>query len=196
MTLLEVTVVMLIVALLAAVAAPKFSDTMRASQVRAAAIKIASDIDYVRQVAINEGRSTEIYFDESDDRYFCTDIDVADRIGKLLNVPLKDVFDPSLELSAEIDNEKAILFDIEGTPRNSTSAMVSGVITVSSANVPSYYVIIAAGTGFTSIVVEDTVDGNTGATEETADADPETSGLPETPETGPSPAEVEGGMAI
>jgi len=159
MTLIEVTIVMLIIGILAAIAAPRFSSAMRAAQVRSAAIHTASHVEFVRQSAINGNRSTSLTYDEANSSYQSAEVDFADRIGQLISVDLRQQYDTSIQLQANFDNANTISFDVEGVPIVRNTAMQNGFIEISASGVPSYYVIIAAGTGYVSVLSE--ADANT-----------------------------------
>ena len=85
-SLTELTIVVLILGILAAVAAPRFSDSVRGSRLRAAANQIAGHVEYIRRVAINEARSASIAVNETDDRYWSTNVDFPDRLGHSIHV--------------------------------------------------------------------------------------------------------------
>lgn len=152
MTLLEVTIVLLVVGLLSAVAAPKFAATVRGSQVRAAAIQLGGHVTYLRRVAISEGRNSTLTISEANDLYSSADVDFPERIGAKILVRLKETFDSSLELTADFDGAKFMTFDLEGVPHVGITPMVSGMIKISSPGVESYYIVIAPGTGYVSVV--------------------------------------------
>ncbi|NNE00248.1 MAG: prepilin-type N-terminal cleavage/methylation domain-containing protein [Pirellulaceae bacterium] len=152
MTLLEVTIVMLILALLASVAVPRFSDTMRATQVRAAAIQVAAHIDYVRRIAINQSHLTVFLCNEERDQYGSPNVDFPNRIGTRLLVNVQETFDPSLQLVADFDGTDGVWFDIEGVPRVGAALMQDGSVTITAPGSMTYHVMVAAGTGKTTIM--------------------------------------------
>lgn len=165
MTLLEVTIVLLVVGLLSAVAAPKFSAAVRGSQVRAAAIQLGGHVSYLRRVAINEGRNSTLAISEANDLYSSADVDFPERIGTKILVRLKEAFDSSLELTADFDGAKFMTFDLEGVPHVGITPMISGTIKISSPGVESYHIVIAAGTGYVTVVSDSQIfpDSNTQA---------------------------------
>ena len=164
MTLIEVTIVMLIIGILAAIAAPRFSSAMRSAQVRSAAIHTASHVEFVRQSAINGNRSTSLTYDAANVSYQSAEVDFADRIGQLITVDLNDEFDASIELKANFDNTDTISFDVEGVPIVGNATMQNGFIEISASGVLPYYVIIAAGTGYVSVHSASDLVGNSGGT--------------------------------
>ena len=104
LSLIELTIVILILGILAAVATPRLADSVRGSRLRAAANQIASHVDYIRRVAINEGRTTTLQVGSGTDRYRSTDVEFPDQVGQLILVPVKRVFDSTFELSADFDS--------------------------------------------------------------------------------------------
>lgn len=162
MSLVEVTVVILLVGLLAAVAAPRFGDAVRLMRLEAAARQLASHVDYVRSVAINEGRTTELACSNTLHTYGSPDVDSPTMTGELLNVSVQQDFDPTFTLTADFDAATTLQFDFEGVPHVGASAMTQGTIVIRSGT-DSFSVSIAAGTGATS--VQRVIDGDDGPSE-------------------------------
>ncbi|MGB7346805.1 MAG: GspH/FimT family pseudopilin [Pirellulaceae bacterium] len=155
-TLLELAIVLLVIGLMAAVAAPRFGQAMRGVQSRAVAIQIAAHLNYVRRTAINQGQTTTLTFAATGSGYTSTDVTFPDRVEEKLRVNLREMFDPSVSAIADFDSAtqidaSTITFDPEGVPHVGTSAMHGGMITVSSPGAPSQYLVIAAGTGTVTI---------------------------------------------
>ncbi len=155
---LEVTVVIMIIGLLAAVAVPRFSRAARMRDVRNATIQTAGYVDYIRDLAINQGRTVRFSVDANADVFSSPDAEFPDRAGVLISVDLQERFDPSIELTASFDGATTMGFDLEGNPMVSGSAMSSGVITILSFG-EGYQILIEAGQGTTSIVPFDFDDG-------------------------------------
>ncbi|MEL6105743.1 MAG: hypothetical protein AAFU85_06900 [Planctomycetota bacterium] len=154
-TFLEITLVVLFIGILAAVGAPYFATATRVQNTRNAAIQLADYIGYVRRVAINEGRSTSIVIDPATDTFSSPDVDFPDQIGNRISVPIKANHDPGLELSASFDSSLTLQFDLEGSPFANGTALVSGWVTIRSADA-SQRIVIDAGTGTTTFT-NDTV---------------------------------------
>lgn len=165
LSLIELTIVILILGILAAVASPKLADSVRGSRLRAAANQIASHVDYIRRVAINEGRTTTLRVIAGTDRYLSTDVEFPEQVGQLILVPVQREFDSSFELSADFDSYHQMTFDFEGVPRVASGAMQSGVITIEYDD-QAFDIVIAPGLGTTSVVRRGAViDGTPGATQ-------------------------------
>lgn len=149
-TFLELTIVVLIVGLLTAIGAPRFSRSLRTRNVRNAAIQLAAYVDYVRQTAINEGRSASLSVSTSEDRFTSPDVDFPDQVGVPISVPLKEMFDVSIELNASFDSGRALTFDLEGMPTVAGAPLINGVIQIRSPEI-GYRIRINSGTGMVTI---------------------------------------------
>lgn len=150
MSMIELTIVILIVGITAAVAAPRLADTVRAMRLRAAANQLAAHIDYVRSIALNEARTTTLVFDNSLDHYLCDDVFLPDRPGQSISVAVREVHDPSFDLTADFDSRSELSFDFEGVPTVNSTPMASGTVILGYGN-EQYQVAIAAGTGQTTV---------------------------------------------
>jgi type II secretory pathway pseudopilin PulG len=150
MSLIEVTLVIFLIGVLAAVAAPRFASSVRVMRLEAAARQLAAHIDYIRSVAINEGRTAELVCDNILHSYGSTSVDSPELTGELLNVSVQQDFDPTFTLTADFDATTTLSFDFEGVPRVGATAMTQGTIELGSGS-DKFYVTIATGTGATSV---------------------------------------------
>ncbi len=149
-SLFEITIVMLVLGILAAVAAPRFSDSFQSSMLVAAANQIAGHVDYVRRVAVNEGKATSFHCDSSTDRYWSGEVAFPHLPGELLDVDIKAVHHPTFELTADFDGQSSLAFDFDGIPHVGSTPLQDGVITISCRG-RSLDIHIAAGTGDTTV---------------------------------------------
>jgi type II secretory pathway pseudopilin PulG len=150
MSLFELTIVILVMGLLAAVTAPRLADSLRSAKLESAARKLVSHVDYIRAVAVNEGRTTTLVCNNTDQSYACENVDFPDRFGVPINVSLGEEYDPTMMLDADFDSGTSLSFDLEGTPRVGASPLRDGRIVIRSGN-ESYTVVVAAGSGETSL---------------------------------------------
>ena len=132
MNLLEITIVLLMIGVMAAVATPRFTQSVRVNRLRAAATELSATIDYVRHVAMNEGRTTALVFNASADSIFSTDTMAPGQIGSFISIDLHADFDDSIELTADFDSHATLSFDLEGVPIAGGSGMQAGTITLTS----------------------------------------------------------------
>ena len=160
LSLIELTIVILVLGLVSAIAAPRLGDCVRGSRLRAAAIQMAGHIDYIRRVAINEGRSTTFSVLASGNGYWSNDVDFPERIGTRLHMNVIQTFDSTIRVSADFDSQTTLTFDFEGTPRVAGAVMQNGRASIGYGD--QYYdIFISPGSGTTtlskrSIVVEGT----------------------------------------
>ncbi|WP_372898099.1 Tfp pilus assembly protein FimT/FimU [Stieleria sp.] len=157
MTFVELTVVVTIMGLLAVLGVPRFARALHARNARHAAIQLASYVDYVRNTAINEGRSTTLSVDATGDRFWSPDVEFPDQAGVPLSVLIKDRFDASLEIKASFDSATSVSFDLEGTPNVGGTPLSNGVITIGTRAI-AYEIHIAVGPGSATITEVDDSD--------------------------------------
>jgi prepilin-type N-terminal cleavage/methylation domain-containing protein len=87
-TIIELTVVMLIMGILAAVAAPRYSDALASYRVNAAANRVAADLRMVRQYARKSSVVQTLQFDATADAYTAAAMPDLDRPGDPYGVDL------------------------------------------------------------------------------------------------------------
>lgn len=150
MSLIEITIVILLIGLVAAIVSPRLSDHYRMVKLRSAARQLASHIDYVRNSAMNRGRDLTLVFDNVEHSYRCESLDLPARLGTLLSVRLPKDYDSSFTLDANIDSQSSLTFDFEGFPLASGTMMSSGVVIIASGS-DRFAVTIAAGSGETEV---------------------------------------------
>ena len=172
MSLIEVTLVIFVIGVLAAVAAPRFSQSLRVMKLESAARQLAAHINYVRRVAINESRTTELVCDNSLHTYRSISVDSPERTGEPLQVSMPRDFDPTITLTANFDAGTTLLFDFEGVPHVGVSPLSQGTIEIGSGD-ERFVVTIAPGTAATSVARIS--DGGSGGSSggENQDAGPE-----------------------
>ena len=146
MSLLEVTIVILILGLLSAVAAPRFSATLHSMELQAATQQLVAHLRYARQVAMNQGRTTTIQFDTVAATYSSDSVDAPHLRGTKLFVDLGTEFDGALSLTADFDSSTALSFNFEGVPYVGDTPMVLGQILLSSGDA-QHEIEITPGTG-------------------------------------------------
>jgi prepilin-type N-terminal cleavage/methylation domain-containing protein len=123
-TLIEIIMVVVILGIVAFMAIPMVSNAADI-QVRAAANRIAADIDYAKSMAITHQRSYSVVFDLANESY---DIRVEPAgSGDVIDHPVNPGafvvdFSTDANLSRVSDTSKAITFDYLGSPYHGTSA--------------------------------------------------------------------------
>lgn len=178
MSLFELTIVMFVMGLLAAVTAPMFSDSLRAAELESAARTLAAHVQYIRSVAINEGRTTTLVCDPNTHTYSCQSVDFPDRFGVPIRVELRQEYDPTIVLEANFDSETSLSFDLEGTPRVGSAPLRSGTIVLRSGE-DQYTIEVAAGSGaimLTHVAISGS--GSSGYAVDFGEFDPDDFGMP------------------
>lgn len=141
-TLVEIIIVVVILGIAALMAIPMLSSAADI-QVRAAANRIAADLDYAKGLAITHQRAYSVVFDVSGESY-----EIQDNIGNPVKNPVRPSDDFVVDFSADgrlsqvdivtadfdSDSDDAITFDYLGSPykgkNTSTPLMNSGQITL------------------------------------------------------------------
>ena len=150
LSLIELVAVILILGIVTAVAGPRLGDSLHQSRLRAAANQTASHVDYVRRVAITEGRAKSLQVNALTADYRSDEVDFPDQVGTRILVPVKKVYDPAIEIAADFDSHSELWFDWEGVPRVGAAAMQSGTISIGFGD-SVYDIVIAPGLGTTTV---------------------------------------------
>ncbi len=69
-TLLELTIVIIIVGILSYAVVANFTDSHESLQLNAITLKLASDVRFARDLALTEGRGTRVYIDLTNNQYY------------------------------------------------------------------------------------------------------------------------------
>ncbi|MFK8112761.1 MAG: GspH/FimT family pseudopilin [Rubripirellula sp.] len=148
-SLIELTIVMLMIGLIAAITMPRFNAQIRVVRLEAAARQLATHIDLIRTTAVNEARTTTLAC--APNQYSSPDVDFAERIGTPISVQVQQTYDSSIALIADFNSLAQLTFDFEGIPHAGGSPLTSaGMISVTSGN-EQFVVSIAVGTGRVSV---------------------------------------------
>jgi prepilin-type N-terminal cleavage/methylation domain-containing protein len=162
-TLVEIIIVVVILSIAALIAVPMVSNAADI-QVRAAANKIAADIDYVKSMAITHQKRYYIIFFEADESY-----EIRDSSNVVIDHPVNPgpfAVDFSTDgnlnrvniASADFDSGSSVsnvlMFDYLGSPYSGTSlSLVTGQITLQDKQTGNFklYVKIEPVTGYVTI---------------------------------------------
>lgn len=143
-TLVELVITVLICAILASVAGPKYLNAYHRYRVDAAAQRIKADVEFARQQAVTRSQSHTVRFDPATETYALLGIADMDRPGSTATVDLSDT-PYGINLSAATFGGSAdLVFDYHGLPAS------GGTITVQSSG-NTRTVTINADTGKASV---------------------------------------------
>lgn len=134
LTLVEVTVTMLILGILAAVASPAFAAALNHYRVEAAAARLAADLNYARRTAINTSTSYELQVTLSPPAYQFAGLPDPAHPHQNYAVNLSAVASGVRIVSCSFDGETGFTFNLYGLPLvgQSLLPLTSGVIVIGS----------------------------------------------------------------
>ncbi|MEQ9406110.1 MAG: prepilin-type N-terminal cleavage/methylation domain-containing protein [Fuerstiella sp.] len=135
-TIVEMLVVVLIIGVLASVAVPRLAEATHQQRVRAAALRIAAELNLARYTAKTRGRHQEVQFSVNRNRYDLPDMPHPDTPGAEYRVKLGEGMYPVTLVAADFSSgdgsEASIRFDMYGRPSAGSQPLVSGLVTVRS----------------------------------------------------------------
>jgi len=123
-TLVEVVIVVLIVAIIAAVGMPAVGDSFDQMKLRAAAKTLMADLNYVRNLAIADGREHGLVFSSTGYTAFLKTPPAGEEKARVdvIEHPIShrpwkvSLSERSIALSADFDGGGSVTFDSSGTP--------------------------------------------------------------------------------
>ncbi len=125
-TLVELVITVLIMGILAAVAAPKFADTLHRTRVESAAKRIKVDLGLARQNAISRSSTQTVQFTPATDDYTLPGMADLDHSSQTYSVDLAAAPYNAVLVSATLGGDSDVQFDQYGQPDS------GGTITVES----------------------------------------------------------------
>ena len=124
-TLIELIIVMLIVAIMAATAAPKYSQSLTNFRLKAIAQRVAADIRQARRLAQTNSAPQAIVFDVATNSYSLVGITSLDRRNQAYRFYLASTEYECVLVSANFNGTATLSFDVYGRPLNAGSLVVS-----------------------------------------------------------------------
>lgn len=150
MTLVDLVITVLIVGILAAVAAPRFTDAAARLNAESVARRIAGDLNYARRIARQTSRTVSITFRATPPGYDMTGVEHPAHAAQSYSVNIADI-DGSVRLSSyNFDGGAKVSFNNYGRPLVGSLALVAGTVVVRSGS-HSVNVTIDPSTGEASI---------------------------------------------
>lgn len=149
-TLIDLTICVMVMGILAAVAAPRFASALAKLQCEAVAKRIAGDLNYARRSAMQTSRLATVVFRMSPPGYDMVGVEAPNFPGQNYAVNLIDI-DANVNLSAvSFDGSMAISFNNYGRPLVAGLPLVNNQVTVAS-GAHAFQVIVDAGSGEASV---------------------------------------------
>jgi len=124
-TLIELTIVLLIVSIMAAVAAPKYKESLASFRLKAVAQRVAGDIRQARRLAQANSAPQAIVFDVATNSYSLTGIIDKDRHTRTYQFSLASTEYQCELVSANFNNTTTLSFNVYGRPLYTGSVVMS-----------------------------------------------------------------------
>ena len=136
-TLVEVIVIVVILAIAALIAVPVFTGASQ-TQLKAAADKLAADMEYAKSMAVTMQKNYKVTFDLNQESYSLRDdLDsvIPDPIRKgssyIVTYPQESRLDGVTVISADFNGTTTVQFDYTGTPLDAAgNAIATGSVTI------------------------------------------------------------------
>jgi prepilin-type N-terminal cleavage/methylation domain-containing protein len=124
-TLAELTIVTLIIAIMAAVAVPRYGNASQRFQADAAARRIKADLEYLRQQARRSSATKAVTFDLVHHKYTMSGVADLDHSGRVFEVRLTRFPFEARITAAACGGDAVLSFDGFGVPDSSATISVS-----------------------------------------------------------------------
>jgi prepilin-type N-terminal cleavage/methylation domain-containing protein len=123
-TLIELTIVVLIIGILTAAAVPRFADTLSYHRAEAAASRIEADLKLARQRAIASSSSQAIVFANSGDKYTLSGLEDLDHPSLRYEVILSEAPYHASIRSVDFASATQMTFDGYGVPNSGGTIVI------------------------------------------------------------------------
>lgn len=144
-TLIELTIVILIMGIMTATVAPKYIDSTARFRGKSAAKRIQADLMYARQVAMNQGVSQEVNFSLPSNTYSMPTVPDPNGSATSYSVDLSSTAYPATIVAVDLGGTSIVIFDRHGQPD------AGGYVTVESGS-HQYSVNLNQVTGRTTVL--------------------------------------------
>ncbi len=153
-TLIELTVVIVIVGILSYAVVANYTESHERLQINAITLKIASDVRYARDLALTEGRGSRVYIDLTNNQYYLKWDDESYMQNPMgggdFVIPLGTPGEfGSVQITGTAFSGGRLDFGTSGSPRNAGNSFSGELILVSLNNEKK--IVITANTGFVRI---------------------------------------------
>lgn len=124
-SLLELVIVIMIVGIMAAVALPRFGETLGRNRVELAANRVEHDLELAQRTARRASSTQRVTFDTVTDSYTLPNVDHLDHAGEDYAVTLADVpYEVDL-ISVDFDGNSYVDFDGFGVPTSGGTVVLA-----------------------------------------------------------------------
>ncbi len=147
-SLIELVIVVLLVGIVSAVAAPRFASTLSHYRAETAARRIRADLNFARRQAKSSGQERTVTFSPVTNSYQLLDVPDPDHSDQAYVVELSETGNSASLVSVDFDGELSLTFDVYGRPRAGSplAPLSSGTIVVAAGEWQST-VVVNATTG-------------------------------------------------
>ena len=115
-TLLDLMMAMAVIAIVAAIATPRYANALTRYRAEAAARRVVADLALARQTAKSTSSSRTVEFDAADDSYVIPNVRELDTTGTLYRVQLQDPPYQAQIVSVDLGGDAKLTFDGFGIP--------------------------------------------------------------------------------
>lgn len=123
-SLAEVVCVVVIIGTLAAIAAPRFSNSLALQHVEAAARRLVVDLTLAQRQAKSSNASQTVRFDPAAGKYSLVGMPHPDHPAREYGVSLQEEPYSATLVSADFDGDQEIIFDVFGVPDSGGSVVI------------------------------------------------------------------------
>ena len=123
-SLIELVIVVMIIAIMAGIAMPRFSSALARQRVDAAAKRIVVDLALAQQQARTSSASQNVTFNAAAGTYLLVGMPHPDHSGLDYEVSLTDEPYGAIIVSADFNGDVEIIFDIYGVPDSGGSVVL------------------------------------------------------------------------
>ena len=123
-TLIDLVMTVAVIAIIAAIATPRYANALTRYRAEAAARRVVADLALARQTAKSTSSSRTVEFDAGDDSYVIPNVRELDTAGTTYRVQLQDPPYQAQIVSVDLGGDSEIIFDGFGIPDSGGSVVV------------------------------------------------------------------------
>ncbi len=131
LTFIDLTMVMLIIGILAAVSMPRVAALQRRNELRNAAMTLAEHMRIARTAAMSQAKPVEFIFNTTDATYQVPQLPDPERPGQVLFVDLRSRLSSRATLVASFNGAQSLVFGVDGLPRVAGQGVTTSTLTIS-----------------------------------------------------------------